>query len=124
MREPLRQLSHAASAMSVARFYYLLETGALLSPPLTALMKEVLAYPALHHKFVRGLRSRHRAVRLYRKGGSWGNFHSDSAIVERNGRKYIAVALTEDPNGAEWLESLIIRMDQLVFGLSPKMDWT
>ena len=41
-RDPLHQLSHGATALQVARFYYLLETGQLVSPEHSRTMKEIL----------------------------------------------------------------------------------
>ena len=55
-RDPLHNLSHGATAMQVARFYYLLETGNLVTPEHSLMMKEILAHTALSHKFVASLR--------------------------------------------------------------------
>ena len=38
-RDPLHNLSHGATALQVARFYYLLQTGQLVSPELSRQMK-------------------------------------------------------------------------------------
>lgn len=100
-RDPLHNISHGATAIQVARFYYLLETGQLLSPRLSALMKDALSHPAINHKFVKGLSGRH--VELFRKSGSWERWHADSAIVESPRGTYILVALAEDPAGGEWM---------------------
>jgi beta-lactamase class A len=54
-RDPLHQISHGATAMQVARFYYLLFSNRLVSPQLTKEMKKILSDPALEHKFVKGL---------------------------------------------------------------------
>ena len=78
-------------------------------------MKEILSKPAINHKFVKGLNSVHPASEIFRKSGSWRQFHADSAIVERDGRRYIAVALAEDPKGGQWLSKLIVEMDKLIF---------
>jgi beta-lactamase class A len=112
-RDPLRGLSHGATAFQVARFYYLLDRGVLVSPELTRQMKATLADPALHHKFVKGLESR-PAARLYRKSGTWRQFHSDSVLVEGQGRRYILVALAEDPRGGEWLTRMAAPIDELM----------
>jgi len=114
-RDPLHNLSHGATALQVARFYYLLETGQLVSPELSRQMKTILGNPAIEHKFVKGLKSVHPDVRIYRKSGTWKQYHSDSAIVEHDGRRYIAVALAKSPKGGKWLSDLIIAMDMLVF---------
>ena len=54
-RDPLANLSHGATAMQVARFYYLLETGQLVSPEHSENMKAILANTQLRHKFARAL---------------------------------------------------------------------
>lgn len=114
-RDPLHNISHGATAMQVARFYYFLETNRLVSAKLTKHMKEILSKPAINHKFVKGLKSVQPASEIFRKSGSWRQFHADSAIVERDGRRYIAVALAEDPKGGQWLSKLIVEMDKLIF---------
>ena len=105
-RDPLNNLSHGATPMQAARFYYLLETGQLCNPKLTAEMKEMLGNPGINHKFVKGLAGFPDA-RIYRKSGSWKKWHADSAIVEANGHKYIIVALAEDSRGGTWLSQMI-----------------
>ena len=121
MRDPMHNLSHGATALQVARFYYLLETGRLVSPALAAEMKSILGDPGIHHKFVKGLESERPTSLVYRKSGSWRNYHADSAIVERDGRRYIAVALAEDPQGGEWMSRLIVGMDEAVFNTAPRI---
>lgn len=120
MRDPIHNLSHGATALQVARFYYLLETGRLVSPKLASEMKSILGDPGIHHKFVKGLEAEHPTSLVYRKSGSWRDFHADSAIIERNGRRYIAVALAEDPQGGEWMSRLIVGMDKAVFDTAPR----
>ncbi|MDX1607250.1 MAG: serine hydrolase [Candidatus Competibacterales bacterium] len=112
-RDPLANLSHGANAFQVARFYYLMETGQLVSPEMSRKMKAILSKPAINHKFVKGLQQRPDAE-IYRKSGSWRQYHADSAIIERAGRRYIAVALAEDSHGGEWLSRLIVRLDDLI----------
>lgn len=119
MRDPMHNLSHGATALQVARFYYLLETGRLVSPRLAGEMKAILGNPGVHHKFVKGLEAERPDSQIFRKSGSWRNWHADSAIVERDGRRYIAVALAEDPQGGEWLRRLIVRLDEAVFDTAP-----
>jgi beta-lactamase class A len=120
MRDPMHNLSHGATALQVARFYYMLQTGRLVSPTLSAEMKSIMGNPGIHHKFVKGLESEHLAANIFRKSGSWRDYHADSAIVEHDGRRYIAVALAEDPNGGEWLSHLIVGMDKAVFDTAPR----
>ena len=112
-RDPLHHLSHGATAIQVARFYYLLETGRIVNPALTAEMKKMLSRPAINHKFVKGLKSRPSA-RIYRKSGTWSRWHADSAIVEDGGHKFIVVALAESPRGGQWLTRMITPPHDLV----------
>jgi beta-lactamase class A len=117
-RDPVAQLSHAATAFQVARFYYLLDAGALVGPALTAQMKDVLSHPGIQHKFVKGLLSRPGAT-VYRKSGTWHEFHSDSALVESGGHKFVMVALARDDHGEQWLEQLAAPLHDVVVG-SPR----
>lgn len=112
-RDPLHGISHGATAMQVARFYYLLETNRLVNAELTARMKEVLALPAIPHKFVKGLKSLPRA-RLYRKSGTWKDYHADSALVEEGQHRYILVALARHPDAGKWLVDLALPLRDLV----------
>jgi beta-lactamase class A len=114
-RDPLHDISHGATTYQVARFYYLLETGRLVSPEYSREMKEMLGNPGIHHKFVKGLEESRPDARIYRKSGTWREFHADSAIIERAGHRYIAVALAEDRRGGEWMRRLIVAMDDIVF---------
>jgi len=112
-RDPLHHLSHGATAIQTARFYYLLETGQLVNPGLTAEMKKMLSHPAINHKFVKGLKSR-PGVKIYRKSGTWSRWHADSAIVEDGKYKFIVVALAESPKGGKWLSKMITPLHDLV----------
>jgi beta-lactamase class A len=114
-RDPIHNLSHGATALQVARFYYMMQTGRLVSPELSHQMKTIMADPAIEHKFVKGLRSVHPDSRIYRKSGTWRQYHSDSAIIEHGGRRYIAVALAKSSRGGKWLSDLIVAMDKLIF---------
>jgi len=113
-RDPLHHLSHGATALQVARFYYLLETGQLVSPEHSRTMKAILGNPEINHKFVQGLKTLHPDSTIYRKSGTWQDFHSDSALVEHEGHRYIAVALSQSPDGGRWLSELIVAMDNLI----------
>jgi len=118
-RDPLHHLSHGATALQTARFYYLLATGRLVSPAFSKEMKTILGEPAIHHKFVQGLEKTRPGSRIFRKSGTWQQFHADSALVERDGRRYIAVALAKSPHGGKWLSRLIVAMDDLIFRSGP-----
>ena len=112
-RDPLRNLSHGATAYQVARLYYLLANDALLTPRFNALMKEALANPGIRHKFVKGLDGRPGAT-IYRKSGTWRDFHADSALVEHGGYRYVIVGLAEHPDGGEWLARLAAPLHDLI----------
>lgn len=111
-RDPLHNLSHGATALQVARLYYMLETGQLIKPELARQMKEILGNPGIHHKFVKGLEE--TGSRIFRKSGTWEQWHADSAIVERDGRRYIIVGLAEDRNGGQWLSELVKPVDAML----------
>jgi beta-lactamase class A len=112
-RDPLHNLSHGATSLQVARFFLMMDEGRLVSPRFSAEIKEILSKPAIHHKFVKGLDGK-PGRRIYRKSGTWRQWHSDAALVEAGGKKYIAVALVEDSRGAEILPKLIRGLDDLV----------
>jgi beta-lactamase class A len=113
-RDPLHNISHGATPMQVARFYYLLETGRLVSPAYSHRMKTILGRTTLRHKFVEGITSRYPQAAVYRKSGSWRQWHADSAIVAHDGIRYIAVALAESAQGERWLRELIVEFDRLI----------
>ena len=121
-RDPLHNLSHGATTFQVARFYYMLETGQLVSPEASKQMKAIMGEPAIHHKFVAGLQDLYPGAKLFRKSGTWRNFHADSAIVEHDGRRYIAVGLSDDARGGDWLKSLIVGLDGAVFDTAKKRN--
>ena len=118
-RDPIHNISHGATAFQVARFYYMLETSQLVSPELSKKMKAIMGKPAINHKFVRGLNEARPGSTIYRKSGTWRHYHADSAIVERDGRRYIAVALAQSNKGSYWLKRLVVAMDDLVFRSQP-----
>lgn len=114
-RDPLYNLSHGATAFQVARFYYLLATERLVSPELCQQMKEIMSKPGIEHKFVKGLKSR-PGVEIYRKSGTWRNYHADSALVEYGAHKYIIVGLAQDGRGGQWLADLAAPLHDMIAG--------
>ena len=112
-RDPLHNLSHGATAMQVTRLFYLLESGQLLDANRTALMKSALSEPGIRHKFVKGLEQRPEAT-IYRKSGTWRQFHADGALIESGGHKLVLVGLVDDPRGGEWLASIAAPLHDLV----------
>jgi beta-lactamase class A len=114
-RDPVRNLSHGATAFQVARMYTLLAAGTLFQPRINELMLDILSNPGIHHKFVRALQDV-PGVRIFRKSGTWKDYHADSALVESNGRRYVMVAIAEHRDGGEWLVRLGARMHALIDG--------
>jgi beta-lactamase class A len=110
-------LSHGATTFQAARFYCALAKGELVSPDSTRLMRSALSKPGLDHKFVKGL-SAYDGLDLYRKSGSWKQFHADSMLVEtQGGGAYVLVALAKDPAGSAWLEDLAAPLHRLALSL-------
>jgi beta-lactamase class A len=112
-RDPLHDLSHGATVYQVARFFYLLEKGELVDDAYRDDMKDILSRPGISHKFVAGLRSR-PAVELFRKSGTWRDYHADAAMVESRGHRFIMVGLAHHPEGGKWLMQLAAPMHDLV----------
>lgn len=112
-RDPLNHLSHGATAFQVARFYYRLSTGTLVSPKVNQLMLEALSNPGIRHKFVKGLQG-FPGAKIRRKSGTWKDYHADSALVQFEGQTYIIVGLAHNKNGGKWLTQLAGPVNQLV----------
>jgi len=108
-REPLKNLSHAATVTQVCRYYYLLANGKLVNEQRSRQMLDIMENPALHHKFVNTLDKIAPNARLFRKSGSWRNFHSDSVLVwgQAPDRRYILVALIDDSSGEQIIRNLV-----------------
>jgi len=79
-------------------------------------MKDMLSRPGISHKFVRGLSSQ-PDLELWRKSGTWKDFHSDSVLVQSPQGDYILVGLIEGANGDRQLEVLAREVHKLVKGL-------
>lgn len=106
--DPLYNISHGATATQVCRFYYQLAMGHLINPERSAQMLEDLSAPGLHHKFVAEIEKRAPRARIFRKSGTWRNWHADSVLVRGpNWRNYILVALVESSNGETVLRELV-----------------
>ena len=112
-RDPLANLSHGATVFQAVRFYYLLHRRELVSREQSDMMLSTLVDPDLPHKFVAGLKD-YAGLTLYRKSGSWGRYHADSALVLADDRAYIMVALAQDQDGGRWMEALAPRLHELI----------
>jgi beta-lactamase class A len=106
-RDPLNNISHGASAMQVARFFYLLVTNRLATPEHSQEMLEILSSPGIRHKFVKGLEEANPDAQIARKSGTWRNFHADGAVVESDHGRYIIAVIGEHPEGGRDLERVI-----------------
>lgn len=115
-REPLKNLSHAATVDQVCRYYYMLANGKLVNRDRSKQMLEIMGDPELHHKFVNTLDDIAPDAKLYRKSGSWKNFHSDSVLVWGNDpdRRYILVALIEDASGEQIIRDLVRPVEKVL----------
>ncbi|MFC1611523.1 serine hydrolase [Myxococcota bacterium] len=113
--------SQNATALQVARFYYLVETGQLFSAELSRVAAQAMSAltvdgrPRMGHKFMRFLGSVvPRPGRVLRKSGttSFNQTHADSVLVETRDaqgrvRKYIVVMLARGQGAAGLAEKLI-----------------
>ncbi|WP_117884126.1 serine hydrolase [Aureibaculum luteum] len=114
-RDPLKNLSHAASVTQVCRYYYLLAQGKLVSEARSKQMLDIMEEPALHHKFVNTLDKIAPNARLFRKSGSWRTYHSDSILVwGQPSRRYILVALIDDANGEQIIRKLVEPIEEVL----------
>jgi len=76
-------------------------------------MKNMLSKPALKHKFVKGLEDR-PDIEIYRKSGTWKDWHAGSGLIVHERYKYIIVALSHLPQGGEKLSKLAAAVDDLM----------
>lgn len=113
-REPLKNLSHAATTKQVCSFYYQLVMGNLVSTERSKEMLDIMKDPALHHKFVNTLDRIAPKATIYRKSGSWRNYHSDSALVWGPKRKYIIVALVDNDYGEQIIRDLVVPLEKVL----------
>ena len=51
---------------------------------------------------------------IYRKSGSWRQFHADSGVITQKDKEYIIVALVEHPQGGKGLVELIVAVEDLL----------
>ena len=111
--EPISGEWHAANSLQVARFFWLLAGGDLVNPSTCSSMRRILSKSDTSEYFVEGL----RAVgvgSVYRKSGTFGDIHCDAVLVEHRGRRYVAVAMVNDPGGPKILSRLIQELHHLI----------
>jgi len=113
--EPLKGLSHAATVSQVCRYYYMLAYGKLVSYDRSKIMLNMMVDPELHHKFVNTLDQVAPRAKIFRKSGTWKNFHTDSVLVwGPEWRRYILVALIDDPEGEKICRDLVTEMEKVL----------
>jgi len=112
--DPIKGLSHAATTRQVCSFYYQLALGNLISTERSEEMLNIMIEPALHHKFVNTLDKIAPKADVYRKSGSWRNYHSDSALVWGPNRKYIIVALIDYDYGEQTIRDLVKPLEKVL----------
>lgn len=112
--DPMKGLSHAATVDQVCKFYYMLAFGKLVSFDRSRQMLQMMCSPKLHHKFVNTLEKTTKGANIYRKSGTWQNFHADSALVWGPRRRYILVSLVEHDEGEDILRHLVNSADEVL----------
>ncbi len=113
--DPMFNISHGATATQVCRFFYLLASGRLINEKRSAQMLEDLSDPRLHHKFVSQIEDRAPDAELFRKSGTWKQWHSDAIMVRGSRwRDYILVGLVESENGEAVLRQLLPAVEELI----------
>lgn len=106
--DPLHGISHGATVTQICRFYYLLSEKRLVSPKRSEQMLSDLSDPGLHHKFVHSLDRVAPEAKVYRKSGSWKQYHADSVLVKgEKWRNYILTAIVESSQGEAIIKSLV-----------------
>ena len=120
-RDPLHNISHGATAFQVARFYYLAMTGRLISEQYLSDFAEIMSDSDIQHKFVKGLKKANSDAEIYRKSGTWKEFHADSGVIidKKAGYQYIIVALMEHPKGADVIARFAALVDQMMVRFHP-----
>lgn len=113
--DPMHNISHGATATQVCRFFYLLSSGRMIDEQSSMAMLEHLSDPRLHHKFVSQLDERAPKARLFRKSGTWRQYHSDAIMVRgTRWRDYILVALVESEQGETIIRRLLPAVEELI----------
>jgi beta-lactamase class A len=93
-----------------------------------ALMLTLLAGTAMTHKFVYHLKDTSSLEHVYRKSGTWRDWHADSVLVwQDDGRRYILTGLVEDARGEQILRDLLPAAEEVLATASsprPRFAWS
>lgn len=113
--DPMFNISHGATATQVCRFFYLLANRRLINEHRSDQMLADLVDPHLHHKFVSQLDELAPDAKLFRKSGTWKQWHSDAIMVQgTHWRNYILVGLIESENGEQILRRVLPAVEELM----------
>ena len=113
--DPLNNISHGATADQVCRFFYLLASKQLINKFRSEQMLADLSRPELHHKFVSQTDQRAPRAKVFRKSGSWKQWHADAILVKGvNWRNYILVGLVESNRGEQIIRKLLPLAEALI----------
>lgn len=113
--DPMHNISHGATVTQVARFFYLLDSGRLINQKRSTQMLDDLVDPHLHHKFVSQVEARAPDARMYRKSGTWKQWHADAIMVRgTKWRDYILVGLIESEKGEAMMRQILPAMEELI----------
>lgn len=114
--DPMFNISHGATVAQVCRFYYLLAARRLINPQRSAQMLADLSAPGLHHKFVNAIDKLAPDAQLFRKSGTWKNWHADSIMVRgKIWRNYILVAMVESPEGETIIRQILPTVERVLY---------
>lgn len=119
--EPIKGISHAATADQVCRFYYMLIHGQLVSFERSKQMLEMMIDPEIHHKFVNSIEKLRPNAKLFRKSGTWQNYHADSILVWGKDDRFILVGLLQDDDGEKILRQLIYTVEDVLNDTDKKL---
>ncbi|MDX1555480.1 MAG: serine hydrolase [Xanthomonadales bacterium] len=113
--DPMHNISHGATATQVCRFFYLLSEGRLINAERSRQMLADLSDPKLHHKFVSQVEKRAPLAKMFRKSGTWQQWHSDAIMVRGTlWRDYILVGLIESTDGEAILREVVPAVEALI----------
>ncbi len=113
--DPMHNISHGATATQVCRVFYQLANGKLINQERSNQMLEKLVDPRLHHKFVSQIDERAPKAKLFRKSGTWRQWHSDAIMVQGiRWRNYILVGLVESEDGEAILRNVLPAIEDLL----------